>query len=645
MALKKINFFPNGLVQEKPKELPKINFFPNGLVQEQPKPLPKVDMSGAYKLTDKGSGGEQKKARDQALGGIKKTPTGDMSSSTQQYTQDNQTDVPRVSKKDATDISNRFGLKNMGLDKEFEGLTFSEANKKAEDLKKAREGQVSQNTSFSYSPKAISGFKDTFKDLTLRVKDTSNNPFESKDSKVQTKDALIKSYTQNLAKNFSSVEEFNAAQQVPEMQKLLSEYEKIGGSRNDIASNITKTGLNVVSETPNRDGSYTVTYSDGTQDVRRYSQNADGTYTSNAAQTIDQYLGSRGTPEEKQAMQELIPEYNIQQDKIALEQSIPDQYKKYYFGSEDETGFFDQQKKLAEEKIKNLEEKAKDEKRNLKEDANLLIEKNQWEQQKDEAEIEQNRLVAKNYTTGLLAKLGALKTTGAAIEGIANLDQKYQKEIKDTQMAYNFANKEIEVKLNKGIDDIENTLAESVWTVKNDLSKDQEDVWKDIFKMQTEASRKTLDIIDKFAGEFRTTKEKYRKERIAAAKKYADEFASTISDVDISKFKEGDFVFKTNAKGKRVEGGILTPEGKVQDVRAYLEETKGADGYVNSRALENAFNAYIKSGGNREDFLKIVQVNQYANPADPTLPSFLKFGSTSRAEANVSDEDFFGEIK
>lgn len=547
--------------------------------------------------------------------------------------------APKLDKKSAAGFLKDFGLTGMGYEKDFIGLTDTQAQKKAAEIQREKMGQTSALTSYTYNPKSISGFRDTFKDLNLRVKESSNDPFESRESKTQTKDALIKSFNSTFAKNFASLDEFNAASQDPEMQKLLKEYEKLGGSKNDIASNITKTGLNVVSETPNRDGTYTVTYSDGTQDVRRYSMNADGTYTSKGAQTIDQYLGAMSSPDEQQARQELIPEYQIQQDKIAFEQSIPEQYKQYYFGTPEQEGFLAQQEELAKEKIKILEKAAKTEERNLKAQASLLVEKNNWEQQKDEAEIEKNRLSAKNYTTGLLAKLGALKTTGAAVEGLANLEQSYQKQAQETRMAYNFQNKDIEMKLNESLDEIDNTLADSVWKVKNDLSKSEEDVWKDIVKMQTDADRRTFDIIDKYAGEFRTTKEKYRKERIAAAKKYAAQFSSIIGADDLKGVMEGDVILKRDKKGKIVNKARVDIKGNVRSIESILEASKGKDKYVNSALYVDVFDSFINAGGTRDEFLKQFPPNRYINPEDPTLPSFLKFGSSARSEAPKEDEE------
>lgn len=636
MAL--FNFTPINKRTQKPKALPKLDVdYELNKRTEQPAPLPNVGgafKAGAFALTDKGSGGEQAIAG----GRVKRAPTGSMSSGSGSYSSNGDAPpVPRVKAGDAKEIADKSGLKGMGLDNQFIGLTFAEARQKAEELRQERASQVSANTSFSYNPESISGFKNTFKDLQLRVKETSNDPFESRESKTKSKDALISSYTSNLAKNFGSVDEFNAAQQDPEFAKILSEYEKIGGSRNDIASNISKS-VSVVSETPNRDGSYTVTYSDGTQDVRRYTQNADGSFTSTPAQTIDQYLGAMTSPDQKKAMEELLPEYTIQQDKIAFEQSIPNQYRDYYFGNEEQVGFLQQQKTLAEEKIKILEKEAKTEEKNLKRQANLVIEKNQYEQEKDEAEIEENRLQAKNYATGLLAKLGALKTTGAAVEGLANLEQKYQQQTQETKRAYYFANKEVENKLIEGLDDIDNKLANDIWDIKNDLSKDEETVWKDIFKMQQTADRNTLNIIDKFAGEFRTLKEKYRKERIAEAKKYADTFSSIIGADDLKGVMEGDIILKRNKKGKITDQGLLNPEGQLSDIERILEGSKGSDGYVNSRTYEQTFNSFIKAGGTRNEFLKQFPPNQYVNPKDPTLPSFLKFGSSVRSEAEDEDE-------
>jgi hypothetical protein len=480
---------------------------------------------------------------------------------------------PKLNASQAAGLAKTFGLEGMNLDKQLVGLTESQARAKALQLAQERKAQISANTSFGFNPQSISGFKNTFKDLQFKIKDTSNDPLSSRDAKKQAQDTLITSYTDQLAKNFGSVEEFNAAQGDREFDRMLRQYEQIGGSRNDIAASIGKKGVTVTGETLNPDGSYATTYSDGTSDNRRLTMNADGTYNSNEAQTIDQYLGNLNNPDAQAAYQTLLPEQQIAQQKIAFEQSIPEQYMQYYFGTEDQVGFQQQQRRLAEENIKLTERNAKLEKDNMKAQAEYAKEKNRWQMQKDESEIEENRLAAKNYVTGMLAKLGALKTTGAAVEGLATLEQKYQKQLQDTRMAYQFQERDIEMKLDEGLDGIESALAEATYKIKNDLSKDEESVWKEIFNMRIKADRETLNIIDKFSGEFRTLTDKYRKERETAAKKYASTFSSIVSDVDITKVGgEGAYIVKGKTKG------VVSPTGEVMPMNLTPTEEKAVIG-------------------------------------------------------------------
>jgi hypothetical protein len=180
---------------------------------------------------------------------------------------------------------------------------------------------------------------------------------------------------------------------------------------------------------------------------------------------------------------------------------------------------------------------------------------------------------------------------------------------------------------------------------KQDLSKTEEDIWKEISKAQIDANRKTFEIVDSFTADFRRTKESYRKELESAAKKYASSMANTISAYDLQGVMEGDIVLKRGKTGKIAAKGVLSPTGELDTIESLLEASSGSDGYVNSAVYQDMFNKFLKAGGTRSEFLNKFPPNEYTNPKDTSLPSYLRFGSSVRSEAkNDSDGLDFDEL-
>lgn len=423
---------------------------------------------------------------------------------------------PTLSAGEAQNLASPYGFNP----KEFSGMTLSQAMTKINEKKKAIGAQTSQNTSFTYNPQTISGFNDKVNQMKLKVDEANNYAWDHPQQKKDNSQAILKSYGDQLAGLFGSQEEFNQALQNPDMQKSLQQYQAMGGNPSDIASKIAKSSVvSVVGETRNPDGSYNVQYSDGVSDNRRYTKNLDGTYTSNEAQTTDEYLGNLNSPEAQKAYEDLIPEKNLAQQQIAFEQSIPEKFKDLYFGTEEEVGLIKQQQEEHKEKVKLLERRAELDKENARAQANYLIEKNNAEMEIETAEIAQNRLAAKNYMTGMLAKLGALNTTGAAPLALATLEQKYQMQTQKLRTHYKFANQKIQVELNERVNEIGLERDEDILRAKQDLSKSEEEVLKEVFKLQNEADRKTFSIIGKYRDDFSKRKDEYVKEAKSLAEK------------------------------------------------------------------------------------------------------------------------------
>lgn len=561
---------------------------------------------GEYILSDE----EAQTLADAAAGGASGSEYGDVLRNPSGYRRE-----PTLTKQQSTGLAKEYGLQGM-YDTEFLGLTQSQARAKAQQIREGKLGQVSQNTSFAFNPQTISGFKTTLNDMKFKLDESNADPYTPRSQKKDKNAALISSYTDQLAGLFNTPDEFTAAQsQSPDFQKLLKQYEKMGGMATDIQAKIGQSQVSPYAS-----------------DVAQYQNVPD-------QMSVDQYLGEMTSPQAKLAQQELFPEQQIAQQRIAFEQSIPEQYRQYYFGTPDQVGLVQRQKKEAEETIKLLERKAKLEEENGRAQANYLMEKNNAELAKETAEVEENRLAAKNYMTGMLAKLGALKTTGAAPQAMVKIEQKYQKQAQDLRTSYSLANKQLEIKLNELLDDIELTRDEKILKTKQDLSKSEEEIWKEIAKAQIDADRKTFEIVDGFTADFRRTKESYRKELEAEAKKYANSMANTISAYDLQGIMEGDIALKRGKTGKIAQSGILTPTGELQDIEKRLEANAGVDGKVNPHFYNEMWEKFKQAGGTRKEFTTAYPPKSWVNPKDdPKLPDFLQYKQPSQTES-ASDSD------
>lgn len=413
---------------------------------------------------------------------------------------------PTVSAFEAKGIADTFGLSGMGLDKEFVGMTQAQATQRAMELKRERMGQVSSLTSFGFRPETISGFRDVFSQLNAQLDQTKQAPWVDKETKIEQNQNLLNSYTSQFASLFNTPQEFQAAQGDPEFANLLKQYERSGGSRNAIAANIGQT------QQPQ---------------VQTQEQAQQLGY-----QSIDQYLGAMDSQAKQMAIQTLIPEKQVAQDQIAFEQSIPEAYKQDYFGSPEQVGLLERKIVESNEAIKITERRAQAEAQNARAMAELTSEKGRIEMDRTSAEIEKNRLTAKNYMIGQLAKLGALKTTGAAPEAIANLEQKYQQQSQELRTTYDMANRELDIRLRDTINNIEIGRDEDILKIKQDLTKSEESVWQEIFKLQITAQRNEFKIIDGFARDFRNQTSKYETELKREAEKYAKELAKAAGKFD-----------------------------------------------------------------------------------------------------------------
>jgi hypothetical protein len=405
----------------------------------------------------------------------------------------------KLSKNDSLSLIKNTGLTGLVDDDAFVGLNPTQAKKKAAEIREDKLNQTSQLTSFAYNPETIAGTRKAIDNFKFKLDDLNNNSWNVDETREAESPGLLESTANEISKLFQSSQDFLQQYNTnPELQTSLKAFTDAGGDVNSIATRADKT----VTTTGNQ-------------------------------QTVDQYLGALNTPAKQRAYESLIPEGTIAQEKIQMFANIPKQHMDLYFGTDDKVGIVETKRIQAEERIKIAEKQAKQEEKNLERQAQFAIEKNRAQMDIEEAQIEENRLAAKNYTTGMLAKLGALKTTGAAIEGLANLEQKYQRQAQQLRTSYDFANRNIELQLEERVGDIRLQTESNILKIAEDLTLDEEKVMKETLKLQQQSAKDIYNTLDDYAKRFRTQTDKYSKEAKALATKNASEFNKVVGEYEV----------------------------------------------------------------------------------------------------------------
>jgi len=459
---------------------------------------------------------EQKALSEEGISlGVPESEAGDFQRNPNSYRS-----IPRVRKGDGASIANKYGLQGFNLEGTFEGMTVSDANKRAQELVEQKQKNVTAGTSGAYNPETIAGAKRKFDVLRTKLDDINNTPWETNQTKKNVQESTINAFTKDLSNLFGTQEEYKAAQQNPEFQGYMDQLTSLGGSPAGVEAGIKTPQFNNDMAGP---------------------------------QSLGEYV-SASTQAQKQALESLIPETKAAQDEIAFEQSIPDRYMEYYFGTEDEIGRQEQLVNEADEAIKLIERREKQDEKNARNEAENIQERYNFEQKKAGAEIEKNRLAAKNFMTERLASLGALKTSGKAPAALATLEQKYQEQLSNTNREYDFARTDLNQQLDAQLAELDIARDEDILSIRQNLSASNEDAWQEIYKAQDKADRASFDVINSFNTKFRTQTDKYRKELEKKAKEYTDSFSSIVGANDLS---EGDFF-----KGGNQEG-VVNPFGEI----------------------------------------------------------------------------------
>ncbi len=433
-----------------------------------------------------------------------------------------------LSTTEAAGLQKQFGMTGIGNFNEYAGLTRSQAEAKARQKKDLLMGQTSQLTSYSFNPETINKVKDITKDFQLKLDENINDPYSGRGTKKQNLENLIAVGTSRLADSFGSIDEFNSAYQSnPGLQKSLDSFVKAGGSLEDIQSKIQMKGV-----PQDWDPQTYANFKEANPNLE-----PDAEDTSRMQSTPD-YLSSLsdGSPAAMQAEQAMFVEGELAKQEIARQFSMSNEVQRLYFGDDQTIGILEQNKKLGEEKLKLIERQVENAEASARRQADYEIDKNEAEVKIAQATIEQNRLNAKNYMTGMLAKLGALQTTGAAPVAIATLDQKYQQQKQELDSKLYFANKKIRNDLKTDVNDIETKGEEEILSIKEDLSKDEETAFKEIMKVQRDAQKEIYNITKGYVKDFKSQKDKYESEAKSNADKYISSFMTLAGKgIDVKK--------------------------------------------------------------------------------------------------------------
>lgn len=398
---------------------------------------------------------------------------------------------PTLSGESAKQYAKSAGLDNFNL----EGMTYEEADKAINQMKTTQKGQVNALTSAVYSPDAVSNVEKRIKDFSLRVDDTNNNTWMSGMSKKENVDNLLKSTAKDLADQFDSPESMAKAYfENPTVQKSLDTFAQYGGSDQMLIDAVKA----------------------------KQPKATDGN-----VQTTMEYQANLAKQQEQKQTEGMMNGDKIITDEIAREAKIPEQLKDTYFG---ETGIWQQQLNLALEKVSSIKQKMNDERADARAKANLLIEKNNAELSATKNQIELNRTNAKNYLTGMLAKLGALNTTSAAVDGITVLDQKYQQQSMEAEQKVRFANQEIQIKLQDTINDLDNTMNDKIQSIQEDLSKDKDTMLKDIMKEKLSSQKRMYELTLKASDRMKKNNDDYKNSATMLAEDYATKFSDLVNN-------------------------------------------------------------------------------------------------------------------
>lgn len=153
------------------------------------------------------------------------------------------------------------------------------------------------------------------------------------------------------------------------------------------------------------------------------------------------------------------------------------------------------QERLQSQEIQNLMNK------NLEKQESLLEERIEWESKKlrnemkeQETYLEQERIMARERLTGILASVGALRTGSEGAMALENLEVKYKAAISANRAKYNTAIGDLNSTLYEKLADLQYKREENIMKITSDFTKSQREVDSAIRKMNFDYEKNALKI-------------------------------------------------------------------------------------------------------------------------------------------------------
>lgn len=414
-----------------------------------------------------------------------------------------------LTKASGSQYAKSVGLNGLNL----EGKTYQEADQAINAMKGNQRGQVNANTSAVFGPEVPGKVSSRVNDLSLSLDNINNNGWMSAPSKADELQTMLKATATDLADQFDSQQAMiSAYDSNPKIQQAFDKFAQLGGSDQMLIDAVTAKQSSKIPA--GWDAQTYANFKAANPGLEPDAQDTAMMQNAGNNQTTADYLAKT------------INGDKIITDEIARTAQIPTQLKDKYFG---DAGIWQQRLNLAQENVNLLRTKITNEENTARQTANYHMEKNNAELAVAKNTIEMNRVNAKNYLTGMLAKLGALNTTSAAADGITVLDQKYQQQSADAESKTRFANQEIQLDLQSKINTIESTGNDKIQSIKEDLSKDRETMVKEITKAQEDADKRVYDLTLKASDRMEKNNKKYTQSATALAEEYTVNFNSLVS--------------------------------------------------------------------------------------------------------------------
>ena len=382
--------------------------------------------------------------------------------------------------------------------------------------------------------------------LSLSINTAKNDPFSSSGTTTEKIGGIMESTAGDFAKNFNSGDELNLAYNSnPTIKNSLDKFIANGGTLDQVLAKIQS---NQAQNQP-----YTIKPGDtlnaisartgkSVQEIMALNPNITNPNLIQAGSALNLGATTGGTQDTASYLAEVkskvvtdpekllnMPQDELMRNEIMRQMNIPKEYKDLYFGTPEKIGILEKEKSDAEERIKLIEEKEADKKQTIREKANFEIDKYRQQASADDAEVETNRLKSKNYMMGMLAKLGAINTTGASAEALTNLDFKYNKLKLQTRQKYDNAIREMEIAMNEDINNTEATYDEKAQAVREDLTKSTADITKELLKLQNESQSKIYSIASSYSKLLKTQQSKLKKTVTENATQYVTDFRNLVS--------------------------------------------------------------------------------------------------------------------